>query len=241
MTDVRLNTNLRLGSLPHDVYARLTGKACACCGRAAGPLRPGGWAYAHHPGQGCDLGWHVRVCPDCPTDPASGGAPVQPPDWLRALSWAVAAGAKEHAVTAAWRRGRAAAVPTGTLWDVVRVTRTLADDAVRRLRARGLVLGPVLLVPRRACVEFVVPPGTAASWPALYGTTCVGLGGTIRCPSPAGTPAACGRRWLSPPAGPVPTTDATHLAEVAAAALVHRTAALSADQEQTTPESRPSP
>jgi hypothetical protein len=53
-----------LGSVPREIAPRLRGDACARCGATEG-LRDGGWAHTPT-GGGAALGWHVRVCPNCP-------------------------------------------------------------------------------------------------------------------------------------------------------------------------------
>ncbi|UGY90281.1 hypothetical protein [Streptomyces gobiensis] len=95
-----------------------------------------------------------------------------------------------------------------------------------RLRTSGEFLGPVLDVPLRARVEFIVPAGTARTWPQLLGTVCVGPG-VIRCPVShvtwiSGRGAVCGRRWIVPPAADVPVTDGDVLCEAVTAAIAHR-------------------
>ncbi|GAA3372096.1 hypothetical protein GCM10017744_102190 [Streptomyces antimycoticus] len=144
-----------------------------------------------------------------------------------ALSWAVAAGAPAENVRIDWQAGRATEIPIGSLWHVLRVTGTTGRDALARLQERGEPLGPVLEVPLRFAVEFLVPRCAAASWPPLVGTRWVEHG-IIRCPGPertrsAGQRAACGRRWIVPP-GPAAAaaTDADALCEAVAAAVVHQ-------------------
>ncbi|MGP4109562.1 hypothetical protein ACTWP5_01420 [Streptomyces sp. 4N509B] len=152
-----------------------------------------------------------------------------PPDWTGAVAWAVAAGARAEDVVGAWRLDRAAVVPVGGLWDVVRVARAAGFDALDRLWRRGEAVGPVLDARPRDAVEYIVPRGDADGWPALPCTVAVGAG-VIRCPSPRltrahGRRALCGRRWLVPPpvtvSGPA-TTDSDVLCECVAAALVRR-------------------
>lgn len=145
------------------------------------------------------------------------------------VTWAVSAGAREADIVAAWGRGRAAEVPTGRLWDVVRVVRPIAFDAVRRLQERGTQLGPILEVPLREALEFIVPVGTLATWPPLPGTTCV-KSGNIRCPAPhlnraREQRATCSRRWIVPVSSAAPITDSDELAEAVTAATVRRATA----------------
>jgi hypothetical protein len=155
----------------------------------------------------------------------SGGAGVAA--WGDALIYAVAAGAPKTEVLGAWDAGRAVPVPTGVLWDVVRVVRPAGIQAVDRLRTAGDIVGPVLDVPLRASVEFIVTAGTTRHWPRLPGTLCVGWGES-RLPAPDmtlknGRRAQCGRRWLTPwtPIA-VPVTDSDALCECLTAALAHR-------------------
>ncbi|MEV5774204.1 hypothetical protein AB0L49_23590 [Streptomyces antimycoticus] len=144
-----------------------------------------------------------------------------------ALSWAVAAGATAASIRTEWRAGRAAEIPIGQLWDVLRVTTRTGTSAFQRLQVLGEPVGPALEVPLRHTVEFLVPPGTAAVWPPLPGTRCVGRG-IIRCPAAdrtrsSGRRASCGRRWIvAPTDAPVPTTDADALVETVTAALARR-------------------
>ena len=150
-----------------------------------------------------------------------------------AVAWATASGAAARDVLDAWRAGQAAEVPIGRLWDVLRVTTTLAFAAIERLQTADVPLGPVVEARPAAVIEFLLPPGTARSWPEdLLGTTCVARG-TLRCPSPfvmIGTGRSqSGRRWLAPPAPvevpyfrPVaPWTCDDALCEAVAAAIVH--------------------
>ncbi|GAA0574491.1 hypothetical protein [Streptomyces mordarskii] len=145
-----------------------------------------------------------------------------------AVSWAVAAGASAQGVRTDWQAGRATEVPIGSLWHVLRVTGTTGRDALTRLQARGEPLGPVLEVPMRFTIEFLVPRcAAAATWPPLLGTRWIEHG-IIRCPGPertrsAGRRSACGRRWIVPPVPAViPVTDADALCEAVTAALVHQ-------------------
>ncbi|MDT0319285.1 hypothetical protein [Streptomyces millisiae] len=179
------------------VKVRLDGLACARCGWTAG-LRPGGYAFTRTPG-GC-LGWAVRVCQACPPAAPIGGEPAS------AVAWALAAGAVEDDVLAAWGRRQAVSVPVGRLWDMVRVPRAVGFGVLARLPRQVAAIGPVLEVPARETVEFLVPPGTAATWPSwqpeLHNVFCVGPGGVSRFPAPAltladGRRARCGRRWLT--------------------------------------------
>lgn len=121
-----------------------------------------------------------------------------------------------------WSVGCSGAVQiTGA--DVVRISRCVADDALAVLRERGVPLGPVLLTIPRACVEVIVPIGTAATWPALPYTRCVSAA-VMRLPAPTLTgsfPPVDGRVWLTPPtADAQASTDADELTEAVAVALV---------------------
>ncbi len=223
-TDIRI-ADQDLAALSRGTLRRLGGYDCASCG-AVRPLRRGGWAYGLNPVSGARLGYRVRVCPRCPARLDRVGAPAPVIAWTAALAWAVAAGARESAVFDAWRAGRCADVPIGRLWDVAQFTRTLGLDAVSRLHADGVPLGPVLEVPLRATVEVLVRAGTARHWPGLLGTYCIGVG-KIRCPAPqltraSGHRAASGRHWIVPPGRAAQVTDAEALVERAATATVHR-------------------
>lgn len=139
--------------------------------------------------------------------------------WGSAVSWAVAAGAQEDELLAAWSWGRALAAPTGKGWDMVRVLTPVGREVLGQFRSDGVVVGPVLGVPPRNTVEFVVPAGTVRSWPSLPGVCCVGLGGVSHLPAPhlaeeSGRGARCGRSSLTrlEPAL-VPTTDSDVLRE----------------------------
>ncbi|GAB2872655.1 hypothetical protein [Streptomyces mayteni] len=187
---------LDLGDATDAMKWRLDGLTCARCGSTTG-LRPGGYAYTRIQG-GC-LGWAVRVCHTCP--PA---APIGS-DMASGVAWMMAAGAVEADVLTGWRWHQAVSVPVGRAWDVLRVSRSVGLAVLARLPWHVGAIGPVLEVPARDAVEFLVPPGTAATWPSrpvLRDAICVGLGGTSRFPAPAltladGRRARCGRRWLT--------------------------------------------
>jgi hypothetical protein len=170
-----------------------------------------------------------RTGPETAGLPSPGVVPLLPlgRDWGPAVSWVVAAGVLESNVLAAWRAGRAVRVPTGRVWDVVRVVDQTGQAALARLAAGHVPVGPVLTVPARRTVEFLVSPGTWRSWPlGLTGVVCPGPGSASRLPAPDRTHAGaarCGRRWLSPPRPRQPFTDADVLCEVLAAAVAHRT------------------
>lgn len=147
-----------------------------------------------------------------------------------AARWFIEAGAEAGPLYRAWNQGAAADVPIGHLWDVVRVTTRLGVDAIARVRRIGGQVGPVVEMPVRSTVEFIVPPGTAATWPEMTGTRATARG-MLRCPPPHVTQASglrsIGGRWIVPPLYVPATTDADALCEAVAAALLHRaTAAL---------------
>lgn len=146
-----------------------------------------------------------------------------------AARWFIAAEAEAGPLYCAWNRGAAADVPIGHLWDVVRVTSQLGFDVLGRVRSCGAELGPVLETPARGAVEFVVAPGTAATWPDLIGTRAAATG-VMRCPPPhvtvaSGLRSTGARRWIVPPQYAPATTDADALCEAVAAALLHRASA----------------
>ncbi|TDC21068.1 hypothetical protein E1265_19105 [Streptomyces sp. 8K308] len=147
-------------------------------------------------------------------------------DETSALSWAVAAGAAGEEVIDRWRWNRAIEVPIGGLWEAVRLTRDLGEATLHRLRRAKEPVGLVLEVPLRGAVEFLVPRGTAASWPTIGGTVAV-ADGTMRWPAPGasaanGRRAICGRRWLVAPAAVASVvTDADALCEAVAATIAH--------------------
>lgn len=106
--------------------------------------------------------------------------------------------------------------------DVLRTTKPIGLAVLDRLRRARVPLGPVALTTRRQTVEFVVPEGTAGSWPAPPETTCVRACATRWPLSGRGFPGG-GRRWLVPPSSSAPShTDADALCEAVAAALAHR-------------------
>ncbi|TDC76276.1 hypothetical protein [Streptomyces hainanensis] len=188
---------LRLGDVTAAIQRRLDRRECARCGSTR-ELRPGGHAYTLTR-DGC-LGWAVRVCHMCPPAGPVGG------DVTVAVAWAVAAGACEGAVLDAWAWRRAVSVPAGRVWDTVRVSRPVGLTVLSQLPYHVAAIGPVLEVPARETVEFLVPPGTAAAWPShrreLRNVYCVGRGGSSKLPAPDltladGRRACCGRRWLS--------------------------------------------
>ncbi|WP_438297871.1 hypothetical protein [Streptomyces sp. HUAS TT7] len=142
----------------------------------------------------------------------------------RSLTW-TAAGAPGIEVRRRWNAGQETDLPIGLApWEILRVTTPVAVEALARMRARAVPLGPVLNNPPRRTVEILVPSGTAAAWPALPGTRCVERG-LIRCPPPHIT-AVCGRRtaryWIIPPGPTVPeTTDSDALCEAVTEAIAH--------------------
>lgn len=142
-----------------------------------------------------------------------------------AVRWATESGAAVGDVLHAWHIGDTVSLPVGNLWHVLRVTRRTAVPTLHKLRAAGIALGPVLETAPRDALEWLVPTGTAHSWPALRGTVCTDRG-SLRCPAPevtAGHPSAAGgRRWIVPPlTGVPPVTDADALCEAVAAVLFH--------------------
>ncbi|GAB2924067.1 hypothetical protein GCM10022245_66050 [Streptomyces mayteni] len=128
-------------------------------------------------------------------------------------------------------------VRIGVLWEVVRLTRDLGEASLHRLRRAQEPVGLVLDVPLRGAVEFLVPCGTAASWPPIAGTVAV-ADGTMRWPAPRasaanGRRAICGRRWLVAPAAVASViTDANALCEAVAGAIAHERFVLRAEREE---------
>ncbi|WP_234347968.1 hypothetical protein [Streptomyces specialis] len=143
-----------------------------------------------------------------------------------ALSWAVQSGVCGDEARMRWRLGRAVEVPVGTLWEVVRVSRPVATGAIERLRHDGVALGLALEVPSNGSVEFVVPCGTAQSWPPVPETGTV-VDGLMRWPAAKvsvanGQRTMCGRQWLvSPVVADALTTDGDALCEAVVASLAH--------------------
>ncbi|MYV63572.1 hypothetical protein GTW37_34785 [Streptomyces sp. SID4931] len=137
--------------------------------------------------------------------------------------WIIESGAQTDHLHRAWATGQLAQIPIGDRWDVIRITAHLGYAALRRIRQRGILLGPVLETPARGAVEVLVAPGTAAAWPDLRNTRAVGSG-MFLCPAPwvtttARGPAARGyRAWIIPP-GPREPVDADALCEAVAAEL----------------------
>ncbi|WP_330294072.1 hypothetical protein [Streptomyces sp. NBC_00576] len=125
---------------------------------------------------------------------------------------------------AAWSVGRAGVVRIVGV-DVLRISRLIDADVLTVLRERGIVRGPVLLNGRRRCVEVLVRPGTASSWPEMPWTRCVDAA-VMLCPAPSVTSASGlhvdGRVWITPPGYAPPVTDADALAEAVATALARR-------------------
>lgn len=117
---------------------------------------------------------------------------------MEALPWLAATG-RLHQVLAAWRRGELAEAPTGYAFDVLRVPREVGEGAVRRMRATGRRVGPVILGPLG--VEFIVTAGSAAAtWSASQ--SAILRGGTlVLLPPPSTLPPAqvAARAWLVPP------------------------------------------
>ncbi|MEU9535825.1 hypothetical protein AB0D00_26395 [Streptomyces sp. NPDC048213] len=148
---------------------------------------------------------------------------------MPAAEWFVAAGISNVDLYRAWERGAVAEVPNGALWDSVRITTRLGHDVVRRLQSNGVDLGPVLEAPLRGALEFLVPLGTAASWPSLTATFPTQRGYTL-CPPPhmtatSGLRSTGARRWIVPPLAPA-TTDGDLLCEAVAAVSATRAIAI---------------
>ncbi|MGW1666189.1 hypothetical protein [Streptomyces microflavus] len=142
-----------------------------------------------------------------------------------AALWMTESGARVAQIEQAWTSGTLAEVPIGHLWDVVRISDRLGRMALARAAALGAPIGPVLEVPARGVVEVIVPPGTAATWPALRWTRAASSGHLL-CPVPpmhrAGGRGRRPRHWLVPPIGPHLTTDPDALCESVAAELLRR-------------------
>lgn len=141
-----------------------------------------------------------------------------------AARWFIAAGASTNTLYREWNRGAAAEVPTGQLWDVVRVTTRLGHDVLRQLDRIGAEIGPVLATPARGALEFWTPTGTAANWPQLIGTRATSRG-YVLCPPPhmnrtTGLRSTGARQWIIPPLYAPATTDADALCEAVAASLL---------------------
>jgi hypothetical protein len=67
-------------------------------------------------------------------------------------------------VLTAWGRGHLAEVPAGLGFDVLLTPGAVAEDTVRRMRAAGRRVGPVILGPSAA--EFILERGSAPRWSA---------------------------------------------------------------------------
>ncbi|WP_143053702.1 hypothetical protein [Streptomyces sp. 2112.2] len=83
------------------------------------------------------------------------------------------------------------------------MTTTVGVDALRVLDGRRVTLGPVLVCPPRATVEFLAPRGYCDWWPPQPSVRLVSSG-HIRWPAPDVTllddrQAECGRSWIVPP------------------------------------------
>lgn len=142
------------------------------------------------------------------------------------VTWATESGAAVGDVLHAWQSDRTVSVPVGRLWHVVRVTRRVGVPTLQRLRTAGVGLGPVLETMPRETIEWLVPAGTARTWPPIPGTACTDTGNWL-CPAPwvtacAGSSGVNGRRWIVSPTATVLTiTDADALCEAVAAAVCH--------------------
>ncbi|WP_331718287.1 hypothetical protein [Streptomyces sp. NBC_00134] len=125
----------------------------------------------------------------------------------------------------AWQTGRCGTVRiTGA--DVLRISSRVAVEALTVLESRQVPLGPILANRNRSAVEFIVPAGTAATWPALPHTRCVETA-VMRCPAPAVTAASRrrvqGRTWICAPSPERPAaTDADALCEAVTTAIAAR-------------------
>ncbi|MFF5303471.1 hypothetical protein ACFY5F_29360 [Streptomyces sp. NPDC013161] len=111
--------------------------------------------------------------------------------------------------------------------DVLRISVTVSADVFAVVCERGVQPGPVLVNAPGHCVEVLVPPGTAATWPPLPHTVCV-ANALMRCPAPEVTRdrgrRTAGRTWTAPPGTSPETTSADALAEALPAALARAAA-----------------
>ncbi|MBV9023726.1 MAG: hypothetical protein JO362_08000 [Streptomycetaceae bacterium] len=144
-----------------------------------------------------------------------------------AVKWATAAGVAVGDVLHAWKADRCIPVPIGRDWDVIRVTAHIGWDALARMRLADHDFGPVVMNRPRRTLEIVVPPGSAAAWPALDRSACVAAAhGHLRCPPPwtrAPGVEAAGYGWVyAAPGTAVPYTDGDALCEAIVTAMVSR-------------------
>lgn len=87
--------------------------------------------------------------------------------WMSAADMAKDAGAAAEEPRRAWAHAECVTVPVGQCWDVLRVLEGPGLLAVRILRADDLPLGPLLHLPARGVLEFVVPlapPAAGRRW-----------------------------------------------------------------------------
>ncbi|WP_138968695.1 hypothetical protein [Streptomyces sp. YIM 121038] len=123
-----------------------------------------------------------------------------------AVTWLTEARADVRGALAAWDRGDLAPVPVGHAWAVVRLPQRLGWLTIRRLRATGAPLGPVLHTETHVLV--LIPPAAAGSWYAPQ-TTTLGRGDYIAAPDPAVTAPRTtrARSWIVAPTHPLLLTD----------------------------------
>jgi hypothetical protein len=91
-----------------------------------------------------------------------------------------------------------AMIPAGQLFDAVKVAIALRDGLRRALE--GVSQGPVFSDADNGTAYFLVPPGTAATWPARTDAVCLGAGAWLWVPTPTRTEHAHSY-WDCPPDG----------------------------------------
>ncbi|MFE2492329.1 hypothetical protein ACFXGR_56220 [Streptomyces mirabilis] len=103
-----------------------------------------------------------------------------------------------HQVLTAWGRGHLAEVPAGLGFDVLLTPGAVAEDTVRRMRAAGRRVGPVILGPSGA--EFILERGSAPRWSAPR-SILLRPGSLVLLPPPTVRHPAtvASRGWLVPP------------------------------------------
>lgn len=103
-----------------------------------------------------------------------------------------------HQVLTAWGRGHLAEVPAGLGFDVLLTPGAVAEDTVRRMRAAGRRVGPVILGPSGA--EFILERGSAPRWSAPR-SILLRPGSLVLLPPPTvrHPETVASRGWLVPP------------------------------------------
>ncbi|GAA2621278.1 hypothetical protein [Streptomyces vastus] len=101
-------------------------------------------------------------------------------------------------VLTAWGRGHLAEVPAGLTFDVLLTSGAVAEETIRRMRAAGRRVGPVVLGPCGG--EFILERGSAPRWSAPR-SLLLRPGTLVLLPPPTvcQPETVASRGWLVPP------------------------------------------